>query len=408
MGGTNLRAKSGTYDVLVLDASYRQSLVVVRSLGRAGLRIAIGESNTYIIPGYDLPAFRSRYTARRIVLPDIADAEAFASAVLDFAATHSVRVVIPAGDSTIATLRPKRQQFAEFGCTLALAPEEALEIANDKTLTLDAAGRLGIAYPESIPVSGADDLIDAAAKLGFPFVLKPTVSWPDNIAERVAPEAVSDKDEAIAVTERLLAAGTGILAQRLARGRREGVTLFIADGEVKAAMAHAAYRTVPLLGGVSVMRQSISPPEDILTASTRLTLEIGLEGLCEVEFRRDSANRPLLMEVNARPAGNLGLAVACGIDFPLMVWQQATGAQIRRVDGYRTGVRLRWLQGEFRWLLENNASAGRPDSVPRLRALWTVGGDFARTGHYDSVDARDIGPTITKLRNAAVAVRRKF
>src|ERR1041385_3900810 len=34
----------GRYDILVLDASYKQSLACVRSLGRAGLKVAAGES----------------------------------------------------------------------------------------------------------------------------------------------------------------------------------------------------------------------------------------------------------------------------------------------------------------------------------------------------------------------------
>ena len=35
----------GDYDILVLDASMKQSLASVRSLGKAGLRVAAGESS---------------------------------------------------------------------------------------------------------------------------------------------------------------------------------------------------------------------------------------------------------------------------------------------------------------------------------------------------------------------------
>ena len=44
-------------------------------------------------------------------------------------------------------------------------------------------------------------------------------------------------------------------------------------------------------------------PDDIYDASVRLVTALGLEGLCEVEFRRDASNQPLLMEINARLAG---------------------------------------------------------------------------------------------------------
>ena len=96
-----------------------------------------------------------------------------------------------------------------------------------------------------------------------------------------------------------------MLAQEWACGRREGVTLFIVDGEVLASCGCAAYRTSPPLGGASVMRESIPVPQDIYSASVRLATAIGMQGVCEVEFRRDADNRALLMEINARLAGTI-------------------------------------------------------------------------------------------------------
>ena len=48
----------GRYDVLILDASVKQSLAGVRSLGRAGLRVAAGDSVAHFDPGVPLPAFQ--------------------------------------------------------------------------------------------------------------------------------------------------------------------------------------------------------------------------------------------------------------------------------------------------------------------------------------------------------------
>ena len=179
------------------------------------------------------------------------------------------------------------------------------------------------------------DLPRAIAELGFPFVLKPTVSWTGRSAERVVPIEVIDEAEAAAEAAHLLAAGAGVLAQQWACGRREGVTLFVADGEVLASFGHVEHRTTPPLGGASVVRESIAIPPDTLDASVRLVKGIGLQGVCEVEFRRDADNRPLLMEVNARPAGTMENAILSGIDFPLMIWQWATGLPVDRVDSYR-------------------------------------------------------------------------
>ena len=76
-------------------------------------------------------------------------------------------------------------------------------------------------------------------------------------------------------------------------------------------------------------------PDDTMHASVLLAKAIGLQGVCEVEFPRDAGNRPLLMEINARLAGTIENAVRSGVDFPLMIWNLATGQDV--VPGPATG-----------------------------------------------------------------------
>lgn len=397
----------GSYDVLILDASYKQSLATARMLGRARLRVALGESEDKCGSAPDwLPAFRSRYSMCNVMLPSYVSAPAdFSSRVLDFVREHRIRVVIPTGDATIAAMMPRRVELARLGCTLALAPDAALKIANDKARTLELADRLGIACPKSIKIDGPEDLPTAISEFGFPFVLKPTISWTGKSPHRVVPAEVINKEEAVSTTLRFLEAGAGVIAQEWACGRREGVSLFIVDGQVLASCGHVAYRTDPALGGVSILRESIMIPSEILDASVSLAKAIGIEGPCEVEFRRDSAGRPLLMEINPRLAGTLANALQSGVNFPLMTWQWASGLPVQRVNRCRTGVRTRWLQGDIRWLYENKGRIGRPDSLPLLRSIWIFVSEFARTRHYDYWDWRDLRPAMAELHHIAWTLR---
>jgi predicted ATP-grasp superfamily ATP-dependent carboligase len=397
------------YDVLVLDAGYKQSLASVRSLGRVGLRVALGECFVECDPALPVLSFRSRYSAHNVVLPSYAsDPTAFAAAVVEFVREHPTRVVLPTGDGAIATLMPYREELAAFGCVLALAPNSALEIATDKDRTLEAARKLGIDQPKTMRIDSVDDLPTIFAEFSFPFVLKPTSSWTRQSPIRLVPVEVVDEAEAIGVTQSILTAGAGVLAQQWACGSREGVTLFIVDGEVLASCAHIAYRTSPPLGGASVMRESIPIPPDIYAASVQLATAIGMQGVCEVEFRRDADERPLLMEINARLAGTIENAVHSGVDFPLMIWQWATGLPVDRVEGYRSSVRTRWLLGDMRWLRDNQRRVGRPDSVSRIRALWIFAAEFVRTRHYDCFDRHDLGPFMAELRITAATVRKSW
>jgi predicted ATP-grasp superfamily ATP-dependent carboligase len=397
------------YDILILDAEHKQSLAAARSLGRAGLRVAMGESLALYRESPPLPAFCSRYCARAVVLPSHADdLDAYVAAIFDFVREHPTSVILPAGDATCLALMPHRRQLAELGCVVALPGNAALEIALDKSRTLALASELGIAYPQSVPIATVEQLSVAIADFGFPFVLKPTVSWTAQRRERVLPVEEIDKDEPTEAARDLLAGGGGVIAQQWLPGRREGVTLFIANGEVMASCGHVEHRTTPPLGGASVMRESIQTPPDVYDAAVRLALAIGVEGLCEVEFRRDAQGDPQLMEVNARMPGALDTAIRSGVDFPMLIWQLATGLPVSRVGAYRAGVRTRWLHGELRWLRDNNGRAGRPDGMSRARGIWTFLAEFARTRHYDYVDLHDLEPTMAEMRYTAAVISKSF
>lgn len=394
------------YDALILDAASRQSLASTRSLGRKGLRLALGECAADCNASQSALSFRSRYSARNMVLPDLTvDPKAFAEVVLDFVREHPTRMVLPTGDGAIASLMPYREQLELHGAVLALAPNEALEIANDKDRTLAVAQSLAIDYPKTVRISGVDDLRALGPSFQFPFVLKPTISFSHLTPDRLHVVEVVNEAEAISAIQTYQSAGAGVLAQQWASGRREGISLFIADGEVRAACAHVAHRTSPALGGASVLRESVPILDEIYGPAVRLVTAIGVQGACEVEFRRDADGHPLLMEVNARLAGTIENAVHSGVDFPLMIWLWATGQPVEHVPGYKTGVRTRWLHGDLRWLRDNHRRAGRPDSMPEARALSTFALEFLRTRHLDCVDLRDPRPALVELRTTARAVR---
>ena len=119
-----------------------------------------------------------------------------------------------------------------------------------------------------------------------------------------------------------------MLVQELVGGVRETIKLFRDEGQTLARVAMLVDRTWPPLGGSSVMRRTIAPPEDTLDLAERLVAEIGLDGYSEAEFRRDADGRPLLMEINPRLSQSVELAVRAGVDFPRMQLEWARGGKI--------------------------------------------------------------------------------
>jgi len=395
------------YDALVLDAGSRQALATLRGLSKIGLRVAMGECFAECDPALPVLAFRSRYCAHELVVPSFADPEGFAAGVADFVRAHPTRLVLPGSDGSVAALLPSRELLAALGCHLALPADSVLDITNKKERTLEIARGLGILAPRGKQIGSVDELLAAldAGEFEFPMVLKPTSSWAETSSGRLQTVEVVNRAEAADTVHRFLTAGAGVLAQQYLSGRREGVMMFVVDGEIHANLAYVQLRTSPALGGASVLRETIPMPADIYAASVRLVRAIGVQGMCEVEFRRDSDDRPLLMEINARLLGCTETAIRAGVDFPLLLWQWATGRPVDYVDGYKPGVRVRWLRGDLRWLVANRQRIGRPDSMPSGRALRTFAAEFVRAPHYDGLELRDLGPMRAEWRTIMASAR---
>ncbi|HEX4600697.1 MAG TPA: ATP-grasp domain-containing protein [Gemmatimonadales bacterium] len=385
------------FDALVLNARLRQSLVTVRSLGQRGLRVAALETAS------NVPAFSSRWCERGIVVPAEEGTEAYFAHLAEVLERTGARVLIPSHDGTVALLRRHRAQL-EQRTRLALADEGAIAVAVSKEQTLAVARRLGLQVPRSCVARTAEDVPLALEEVGLPAVVKPSESWSWHGLQGtwVGPQLVTTADEARRAVAELTQFGGATLLQQLLSGRREAVSLLYANGRMHARFAQWAKRTMPPLGGASVLRQSIAIPPDIGTQAERLVRAINLEGYSEVEFRRDGAGVPCLMEINPRLSASVEVAVRAGVDFPYLLYQWANGGPVDEVKAYRVGGWMRHLGGDIGTTLAALEQRGRPGVEQPAHAILGFALSFLRPMGYDYVDWTDPLPAI----NAATAFTR--
>jgi predicted ATP-grasp superfamily ATP-dependent carboligase len=387
---------------LVLDADLRQSLVTVRSLGRAGVEVHAAETHA------GAPTFASRWCESSSVLPDVAlDPERFVAGVCELCESLGRPVLITSHDGSIEALRAHRARVEEVA-TLALAPERALALAIDKRTTLAAAERIGLAIPPGTSVSDDRTTIAAVEQIGLPVVVKPAISWagsaPGPAAWRAAPTLARTREQALEQTKVLLDGGVGALLQQWLGGAREAVSVLYAQERVWATFAQRAERMYPVLGGSSVLRSSIPVPDDIGPASEALIRELGLEGYAEIEYRRDAGGRAYLMEINSRLSASVEIAVRAGVDFPLLLYEWAAGEPLQAVPGYRSGRRMRHLKGDVGWLKEAVRDPGHPDAPRPAVAVARFLGAFARPSGYDYFDRADPAPAVLIASRVARAL----
>ncbi len=381
----------GPYDALVLDADLRQSLVTVRSLGHRGLRVAALETSKSV------PTFSSRWCQQAFCAPSYEQSPQPYLAYLEQLLDHSgARVLITSSDGTLALIRQHRAQL-EQRVRIALAKEPALGIAINKDQTLEIAKQLGLSIPRGVNVGSLNEVSAALRQIGLPAVVKPVESWlwGEQRGKRLACQLVTTSDEAKHAVEELTSLGGSTIFQQFLSGRREAISFLCANGEMYARFAQWAKRTDPPLGGTSVLRQSITVPEDIGNQAERLVREIELEGYSEVEFRRDSTGKPYLMEINPRLSASVEVAVRAGVDFPYLLYQWANGDPIDHVKGYRVGGWMRYLEGDIITTIKALAQRGRPGVTPPAQAIFDFFISFFKPTGYDYLDWKDPLPAYT-------------
>ncbi len=382
-----------TFDVLVLDCTLRQSLATVRSLGSRGLRVAV------LATSERLPACASRWCQQVFTCPVREGEEAYLPYLEALLDRIHVDVLITSSNSTVPLIHRYRERL-ERRVRIALPEEPALSIAINKERTLEVARRQGIPTPQCVSVRAMSEVDTALAEIGLPAVIKPAESWTWDEKQQGVPllsRLVTTAAEARRFAAEMERLGTVMLFQQFIPGTRESVSLLYAQGQV---YARYAQRHLHVVGGQSSIRQSIAVPADIGGYAEQLVRAIDLEGCAEVEFRRDNDGNPYLMEVNPRLWASTELAVRSGVDFPYLLYQWASGAQIDKVESYHVGGRMRYLPGDVSYVLKALAGAkqgGQPEAVPPVKALFEFCLAFFLPTGYDYVDWKDPRPIWTAL-----------
>jgi predicted ATP-grasp superfamily ATP-dependent carboligase len=391
--------------VLVTDAHTTSALAVVRSLGAAGMSVtAAGERGRFNLAIY------SRHVSHAIALASADDQPtAYAEELLGELERTSYDVLIPTTDTTIAILRRYRPDV-ERRVRVALPSDEALTAAQDKQITLERARAQGVAVPRTRVFGSLFEVDREAERLTYPCVVKPRFSrhWDGvgPIARGTAQYAYS----AASLREIFKSAGQAadmLLVQEFVAGDAVGVFALMDEGEARVVFAHRRLREANPTGGRASLAESIPPDERFAAPALRLLRAVQWTGVAMVEFKDPSAARePVVMENNGRFWGSLPLAIAAGVDFPLLLVQQVLGLQLTVPGTYAYGVRCRHLKSDLSYLTA--AIKGRPASWSgafpgRLEAMAAIA-PWPGRWHSYNLRASDPWPAV---REAIDFVRRE-
>jgi len=321
--------------VLVTDGHFRKALAVVRSLGRRGVPVTVGE-RTFLNT-----SFFSKYCAKRLVYPSPRRfPNQFIEFLLNEIKKNRYECLFPMEEETLLLTAKYHSEISTY-THLLISDLKRIEFVRDKRNLMQFAEANGIPIPKTHYLPPTQSLPPWGGGEGEGYVIKPRIS-----SGSFGIAYVKKKEDLIASYQRVHERyPLPMIQEWIPDG--EGVyglsALLDEASNIKAAFVHKKLRTYPVQGGPSTLREGVEHPQ-IMELGLSLLKSLNWVGIGMVEFKVDPRDGiPKLMEVNPRFWGSLQLAIVSGVDFPYLLLKMARGESFDPVLHYTVGKRCRWL-----------------------------------------------------------------
>ena len=274
----------------------------------AGLYLVPSNARTLVPAGLD-PAFVDAVHARCIAM--------------------DVDILVPTVDAEMRPLGPRPRRFRRAGIELLLAPDDALDVCLDKLALAECcSGQVPVPRTERL------DKADPAAWT-YPVVVKPRTGSgsPGRLGGPVR-------------------RGTwpGCLPRRTSWSRS---TCPARSTRSTCSPTRTAGWSPPCRGAASGSTPGSRWPaarvhdEQLERLGAAVVEATGLTYISNVQFRRDAAGQPALLEVNPRVPGALPLTMASGVDMPRMAMDSLRGRPLPEHADFHEMAMVRFLEERF-------------------------------------------------------------
>ena len=385
--------------VLVLG-DYRQTVTVVRSLGRAGFEVTLGTDDARSSSG------KSRYVTD-VWVYDNATPQRFCNSLEAFLRNERPDFVFTIGESQLRRLidaGPRLEPLSTW-----VNPEFAtVARCFDKGALYELAPSLDIPTVPWARFTNVEDWRSRAGAMGFPVVVKRKDSAGQVLERKALIFREAAQFEAFLAELPRDPDRDSLLLQRYAAGVRHNCHVAAADGRLLAYFQQKVLRTdEPDDTGIGVAGVSVAPSAVLRGHCEAMTRALRYTGIGCIQFLVDErSGNAAFLEFNARMDSTAALPYRMGLDYPLLAMHLAAYRKARLIGrndarrllpppvapGYPEGRAYHWLYGDLKTCLVE-LRAGRI-GIGRA-AAWLA--DMARrslASYHLTFDWRDPLPTL--------------
>lgn len=322
-------------EAVMVVYSHIVGLAVIRALGRHRIPLVV----LHYLPVEMGPV--SKYVGRsyRITPPNISE-EGFVDDILALADQHSGALLVPTDDYTLVALSKNKERLKEH-YQVAAGNWDVVQRIVKKQYTYELAERIGVPYPKTAVCKNVEEIERKITRFSFPCLLKPCEGHQFYDIFRKKVLVVNSLRELRARYLQMEGMGIGVMLQEIIPGdSAAGVNYnsYFVDGRPIAEFTARKVRVDPPFFGSPRAIVSKKIPQ-IIEPGRSLLSAIGYQGFSCIEFKRDSRDGVFkLMEINGRHNLSGSLAVACGIDFPWIMYQDLVNGHREPAWDYKENV----------------------------------------------------------------------
>jgi len=373
--------------LLVEDGFGPHPLAAVRAFAAAGWEVAVGS------PQRDGRAVRSRWTARwHHIPPAERSLDRFLAATAAAVDAGRYALVFGGDDVEVLALSWGREQL---GARVPYADHDAVIRSVDKLVLTEAARASGLTTP--------DTTLDCAAR-SLPVVVKARLHWfpgAPAATPRLPARLCHTRAEVAAAVAAITAAGGEPLLQRPVHGRLMALTGVMHGGRLLAPVQQLALRESPRWGN-STRAQTVPVDSRLVEQVEELLTGLGWFGLANLQFIRPPGERAHLTDLNGRFYGSMALALAAGVNHPVLWARLALSLPPGPLPPARLGVRYQILEEDLRRAVVERRGGLLPDVAGCLRyapgaahATWSLR-DPAPAAHRAWLHARQSARSLSR------------
>ena len=384
--------------ILITDGNQRSALAAVRSLGRKGMRVVVGDSSRKSL------ASASKYCIEYVCYPSpVENPGKFSRYVTEFVKAGNIDMVIPMSDITTYILS-KNQAIKRYTC-LPLPTHKSFDFVSNKSSLVKFAHEMGVPIPNTVVIDKDCSLNSVIDDLRYPIVVKPSRSRYETengwLFSRVL--YANSRNELLNLYKEKEYLRYPFLLQERVNGPGLGIFGLWKNGELVADFGHRRLRERPPSGGVSVLRESIAVDTQLREYAIKLLKPLEWHGVAMVEFKLNLETcEAVLMEVNGRFWGSLQLAIDAGVNFPYLLSKLADKESVVERPEQILGIKSRWLLGDIDHLIlrlfKSESKLNLPNNFPgKWKTLCEFLKFYQPSMNYEIISISDIKPFVYEL-----------